>query len=371
MKLLFIIKALSLPGGGAERVLAEVAVILAARGHDVTVASFDAPDAADFYCFASPIRRLRLSIGSSDRRSGLRQTLRRIGALRRLARAEAPDVAIGIMHSAYIPLGFALAGTGIPVIASEHIVYGHYDDRRVERALLGIIPMFLHSVTAISEEMRRGFPARIRGKMVIIPNPVGTASGARADVRGGAEKIVLNVGRLEEQKDQRTLVAAFAQIATRFPQWRVRIVGEGILRPALEAQIEVLGLGDRIALPGATADISGEYVRAQLFAMPSSYESFGLATAEALAHGLPAVGFADCPGTNELIVDGANGLLVAGQERTQALADGLDRLMSSEALRVQLAAAAPATVQRFSPRGVADDWEALLRSLVHRPTETA
>jgi glycosyltransferase involved in cell wall biosynthesis len=360
VKLLFVIKSLSLQGGGAERVLAEVTGGLAARGHDVTVASFDSPDSADFYPFAPEIRRVRFGIGSSDQRSGAGETLRRIRALRRLARAEAPDAAIGFMHSAYIPLGLALAGTGIPAIAGEHIVYGHYQDRRVERTLLGIVPSFVHSVTAISEEMRRGFPARIRQKMVIVPNPVAAAGGARADVIGGAEKVVLTVGRLEEQKDQRTLVAAFAQVAGRFPEWRVRIVGEGILRPALEAQVEALGLGDRIALPGATADVSCEYSRAQLFAMPSTYESFGLATAEAMAHGVPAVGFADCPGTNELIVDGENGLLVCGEDRPAALAAGLARLMGSAEERVRMGAAAPARIAPFAPERVVDRWEALL-----------
>ena len=360
MKLLFVIKSLSLRGGGAERVLAEVSGGLAARGHDVTVASFDSPDAEDFYRFAPPIRRIRFGIGSSDQRSGTGETLRRIRALRRLARREVPDAAIGFMHSAYIPLGLALIGTGIPSVASEHIVYGHYDDRRVERGLLGLIPMFVHSVTAISEEMRRGFPARIRRKMVIVPNPVAAAGGARADVRGGPEKIVLTVGRLEEQKDHRTLVAAFARIAGRFPEWRMRIVGEGILRPALEAQIDGLRLEGRITLPGATADIAGEYARAQIFVMSSTYESFGLATAEAMAHGVPAIGFADCPGTNELIVDGENGLLVAGDDRPAVLAAGLARLMGSAEERIRMGAAAPARIEPFAPERVVDRWEALL-----------
>jgi len=360
MKLLFVIKSLSLRGGGAERVLAEVAAGLSASGHDVTVASFDAADAADFYAFAPPIRRIRLGIGNSAERSGARQTLRRIGALRRLARAEAPDVAIGFMHSAYIPLGLALAGTGIPAVASEHIVFGHYDNRRIERLLLGFIPRFLHSITAISEEMRRGFPAKIRRKMTIVPNPVAAAAGAAADVRGGAEKIILTVGRLEEQKDQRTLVAAFGLLAERFPEWRLRILGEGVLRPDLEAQIAALDLAGRIALPGATPDISAEYAGAQLFAMPSTYESFGLATAEAMAHGVPAVGFADCPGTNELIVDGENGLLVAGEDRAAALADGLARLMSSDEERARMGAAAPAHIAAFAPERVVERWEKLL-----------
>ena len=363
MKLLFVIKALSLRGGGAERVLADVADGLAARGHDVAVASFDVADAPDFYRFAPPIRRIRLGIGSSERRSGASETAARILALRRLVRTEAPDVAVGFMHSAFIPLGLALVGSRIPAVASEHIVYGHYRDRRLERLLLNVIPPFVRAVTAISEEMRRGFPARIRRKMAIVPNPVGGTASASADLRGGAEKVVLTVGRLEDQKDQRTLVDAFARVAADHPDWRLRIVGEGVLRPALEAQVEALGLSARVELPGAVADIAGEYRRAQLFAMPSTYESFGLATAEAMAHGLPAVGFADCPGTNELIVDGENGLLVDGPDRATALAAGLARLMGDEAERVRLGAAGPGRIAPFAPDRVVARWESLLQAV--------
>jgi glycosyltransferase involved in cell wall biosynthesis len=351
VKLLFIIKSLSM---------------LAARGHDVTIASFDAPATNDFYDFGPLIRRIRLGIGRSDQRTGARQMLLRMGALRRLALRVAPDVAIGFMHSAYVPLGPGLAGTGIPAVASEHIVYSHYHNLIIERTSLNLTARFFHTITAISEEMRRGFPDQIRSRMRVVPNPVGVSADACADVRGGAVKVLLSVGRLEPQKDQRTLIAAFARLAPKFPDWRLRILGEGVLRAELEAQIEGLGIADKVALPGATADIASEYLGAQLFAMPSAYESFGLATAEAMAHGLPAVGFADCPGTNELIVDGESGLLVEGEDREAALADGLARLTASEELRVCMGAAAPARVAPFAPARVVDRWETLLEAAAQR-----
>lgn len=364
MKLLFIIKALSLQGGGAERVLADVAIGLAARGHDIAVASFDPSGSSDFYPYEPPIRRIRMGVHGVDARSGVRAILARAKALRTLVREEAPDVAVPFMHSSYVPLGLALAGSKVPALASEHIVYSHYAPRMVERLLIHGVSRRLDWFTAISEEMRSGFPDNFRNKMTVIPNPVGAVTSAiRADVRGGAEKIVITAGRLEEQKDQKTLVAAFALLADRFPEWRLRIFGEGILRPELEAQIDALGMRGRIALPGVTTDIGAEYACAQLFAMPSAYESFGLVTAEAMAHGLPAVGFADCPGTNELIIDGENGLLVSGPDRPEALAAGLARLMGSEADRVRMGAAGPLRVASFAPERIVERWEALLEQV--------
>ena len=187
---------------------------------------------------------------------------------------------------------------------------------------------------------------------------------ARAPTSNDAgRKHLLTVGRLTAQKDHRTLINAFNLVAAEFPEWDLRIVGEGELESALKEQIIDLGLEARVMLPGAIAEIEREYAGAQIFVMPSLYESFGLVTAEALAHGLPAIGFRDCAGTNELIVDGSNGLLVSGENRAQALASGMRRFMGSEDLRRRMGDAGPASVAQFSVASVAGDWESLLMKI--------
>ncbi|HEX8639926.1 MAG TPA: glycosyltransferase family 4 protein [Allosphingosinicella sp.] len=362
MRLLFVIKSLALPGGGTERVLAELAGELSRRGHSVTVASFDRAEDPPFYEPAEGVARRALAVGDVRRGTRGGEFPRRVRALRRLLRDSKPEVAVGFMHSAYIPLGLAALGTGIPVVASEHIAYQHYRTRPFQAALLRLTPWISRAATAISPAIRAGFPRSIRERMEVVPNPVGIDDRRRADVAGEGPSgpTVLAVGRLEAQKDHATLISAFARLAAGFPNWRLRIVGEGSLRPELEAQVARLGLGERVALPGATPRIEDEYVGAQLFAMPSSYESFGLATAEALSHGLPVVGFADCPGTNELIRNGVNGLLVASEERDKALAQALAELMASPELRLRLGAAGPASIEAFAPARIADIWEKLL-----------
>jgi glycosyltransferase involved in cell wall biosynthesis len=363
VKLLFAIKSLAGSGGGAERVLADVASELARRGHAVTVVSFDTVD-ADSYPFESTVKRARLGIGRSDRPSGPLEILRRVRAIRTFATRARPDVAVGFMHSIYLPLGFSLAGTGIPVVASEHIVFQHYRTVPFQQLLVRLTPLLADRMVVVSEFARRSFPAAMQALMAIIPNPVAIPTPRERE--GAGHRLVLNVGRLEKQKNQRTLVAAFAALAPDYPDWRLRIVGEGPERPALERQVERLGLASRVELPGVRRDIAAEYAAADIFVMPSIYESFGLATAEALAFRVPAVGFADCPGTNELIQDGRNGILVGGPDAVHALAEGLSRLMDSAPLRAQLGQAGPDSVRRFSLAAVADRWEEVLRTVAAR-----
>jgi glycosyltransferase involved in cell wall biosynthesis len=136
------------------------------------------------------------------------------------------------------------------------------------------------------------------------------------------------------------------------------------LRAQLEEQISTLGLGNRVQLPGPTRDITKEYSSAQLFVVSSRYESFGLATAEALAHGLPVVGFADCPGTNQLVRTGKNGVLANGTDRAASLASALHALMTDNRLRVRLARKSSDILNNFCPERVLDCWERLIEKTI-------
>lgn len=313
LRLLFCIKAMNNPGGGAERVLADVAGGLAARGHDVSVLTFEAPGGRSFYPLREGVRRIELGIGSTTGRATVGATLWRMAALRARVREHRPDLAIGFMHSMFIPLGAALAGTGIPVIASEHTVPQYYQSRPLQGLLLRAAPLLVAAMTCVSEQARNKYPPALRRLIEVVPNPLTITAGGRASVTAAAgPNILLTVGRLTALKDHETLIRAFALLTPAAPEWKLRIVGDGELRQSLVGLVQSLGLAGRVELPGSIADIAGEYLAAQLYATPSRYESFGLATAEALAYGLPAVGFDDCPGTNELIQHEVNGVLVAG-----------------------------------------------------------
>jgi glycosyltransferase involved in cell wall biosynthesis len=199
--------------------------------------------------------------------------------------------------------------------------------------------------------------------MVVVRNPVHIDTESRADALGSgcARKILLSVGRLEVEKDHAVLVDAFSRIAERVPDWDLRIVGKGALHEQLKAQISVLGLANRVQLPGSTNEISKEYLSAQLFVVPSRYESFGLATAEALAYGLTVVGFADCPGTNQLVHGGYNGILADGTHgRATSLAAALNSLMTNDRLRAHLSGKSQDILDDFRLEHVLDCWDRLI-----------
>lgn len=161
-----------------------------------------------------------------------------------------------------------------------------------------------------------------------------------------AAPLVVGIGRLVPQKDPLLFLRAAAGLAREVPTARFVFVGEGPLRPALEAEIGRLGLGDRVALPGETRDIPGVLRRASLFWLTSAWEGLPNVVMEAMASGVPVVA-ADVGGTNELLRDGVEGHLVAAGDagdfvrRSQAL-------LADEVLRGRMARRARERALEFS-----------------------
>lgn len=363
MKLLFAIKGLHRATGGAERVICDVCSFLAEQGgHEVSLLTFDLPGSLPFYSLSPRVRLLQLGLGNPAAPTSLVQLLQRMAALRRVVKVQNPDVVVAFMHSMFIPMAFALAGLKFPLIASEHTTATHYRRRWVEFALfMGSVP-FVDRITVLSDLVAKSYPLWVRRKMIAVTNPISPAFlRVTLDSADGNSMRILSVGSFSTSKDHITLIRAFGSLADDFPEWSLRILGDGVLRPELEREIKKLELVGRVSLPGVVTDVGKEMANASLFALASNYESFGLVFAEAMACGKAPIAFADCLGASEIIDHEKTGLLLAGGDRVKVMADGLRRLIVNKEERDRMGANGRQSVfRRFSIELVCARWEQLL-----------
>jgi glycosyltransferase involved in cell wall biosynthesis len=357
--------------GGAEKVFSYLAAALAREGAEVTVLTSLSEGLPEREELLVPRGRLTIvRLPTSSRR--IVGTLRYMANLRRWFDRNATDLAYVSMlkHDAYVAVGVGRhkrfpvvlrpegAGATGDLAWQSWGRFGQLIGRRCRMAdaVISIAP-------AITAELRG---ARYRPEQIHeVPNgvPVPQRSWLRRADWNTQPRAVF-VGRLAPEKRIGTLLEAWAQgVKPVLPDSRLVLIGDGPERPALESQIERLGIRDVVELAGSIDDPVARLRDADLFVLPSAEEGMSIALLEAMALGIPVVATA-IPGNRRLIDDGRHGLLVAPDD-PGALARGIVSQWGDFDRAVQMGRLARArVVQEFSITAVAQMHLTLFQRLI-------
>lgn len=123
------------------------------------------------------------------------------------------------------------------------------------------------------------------------------------------EKIILFMGRLVYEKGIQTLISAMPKILSHYNDSKLIIAGKGGMIDELRAQVNYLGLGNKVYFTGylGSKDVQRMYKCADVAVFPSTYEPFGIVALEAMLSGTPVV-TSDIGGLNEIVEHGVNGM---------------------------------------------------------------
>jgi len=346
-------------GGGAERVIVQLAGAMAARGHRVDVVlartkgrfldempptvrlvELHAPPAIMAIPQLIRVPRTLSALLPAMLRPGVAQVLGAIPSLTRYLVHERPDAILAVLDYANFAaiLARRLADLPIRTVVSVHNHMSSAAANAQRPHLRHVIPLARRfypdadAVVCVSDGVARDLAASVGvppALLTTIYNPVITPrivelAGAPAPHRWLAQDevpVILGVGKFRRQKDFATLIQAFARLRKKYPAHLI-VLGDGPERPALQRLVHDLGVAGDVDMPGFNPNPYAFMARASVFALSSRWEGFGNVLVEAMACGCPVVS-TDCPsGPAEILADGRYGRLVpVGNEH--ALSDAI------------------------------------------------
>jgi glycosyltransferase involved in cell wall biosynthesis len=260
-----------------------------------------------------------------------------------------------------------LQRTALPLVITRHEHFPEQTDvgarsaphRLLRRARCVVVP-----TRALADDVRRVVPDIPAQRLRLIPHGM-PESPDDAPPLPDAPPRFLFLGRLVAQKGCDVALRAFASFRRGQDAARLRVVGEGPERPALEALARDLGIGG-VEFGGAVPPhrVRQELIDSSAVLMPSRIgEGFGLVAAEAALARRPVIA-TRVPGLDEVVLDGETGLLVP-QDSPEALADAMDRLTRDRARALCLADCANVRARRlYAMRACAENYDNVYRQVL-------
>lgn len=326
LNILFLI--CDMQSGGAQRVASLLCNAWAGRGDRVTIVTYEPETAKPFYPLSDKIDLLRLDLQgtSSDFVKALTFNAKRILRISKIIKNTQPDAILCFGYDVSVLGVLSAMGLHKNVIACERSDPSVYPDSGIWKKLRNYAYRHVDQLvvqTSASNEYCRQF----RQDVHIIPNPVIRPEiTLPSDIKMPTRRFIASLGRLSQEKGHDILIEAFSGIAGEHPDTDLLLIGDGPCREFYEKKVSGLGLSERVHFAGQSKNPFPVLEQASVFILPSRFEGFPNALAEAMALGLPCVAAGSAAGAKALIDYGRNGLIVPGED-PQALGEAISSLL--------------------------------------------
>ncbi|UCA10513.1 glycosyltransferase family 4 protein [Aeromonas enteropelogenes] len=343
--------------GGTERVASLIANELQARGYRVYVLNLQFGD-SPFFKLSDDIKIGHL-FSSAGR--GVTRLPIAIKKIRDFVIKNEIDVFVSVESMLFLYAFSALLGLKVKHICWEHFNYNVDLGKPVRRLARKLAARFADNVITLTKRDRELWLAheKCKADIITIPNPV-TVTPA-LEINREKRKIFLAIGRLTYQKGFDLLLQAWAKVSPLYPDWSLRIIGDGEDKSMLESIVRELNINGSVELLPTTDNVSEHYQETAFFIMSSRFEGFGLVLVEAQTYGNPVVSF-DCDfGPKEIILNNESGWLCEPNNIVElsekiALAISTYRTPAYDKLSV----AARVNSDRFSVGNIISSWVNIL-----------
>ena len=198
-------------------------------------------------------------------------------------------------------------------------------------------------------------------EVVVIPNMIKENENRQFSSLNNNQ--IISIGRLEPVKDIYTLILVFSVLSKKYPNLKLKIIGDGSEKNKLIDLVENNSLQDKITFTGRLneEEIKEELLNSDIFALTSKSESFSLVLCEAMNYGVPCVAFDVDVGPREIIEDGITGFLIENRN-IDLMIRKISLLLNDINLRKNMSINQMKSVKKYYSNNIINKWKYLFRN---------
>lgn len=361
--------ALDLDIGGLQRLIADITPAMNRERFNIEVCCFNR-----LGCFADQLQEEGVGVTLLQKNQDHFDTAY---PFRLAAFLRSKKVDIIHMHSGSFFFG-SLAATMAMIPASVYTEHGrHVPEPRVQLIEDRISGFLVGQIVAVSQELEIYLAERVKLPARKICTIINGIQNERYSLRPKPShllkefnlrpesKVVGTVARLDDVKDQLTMIDAFARVVKAIPEARLFLVGDGPMRQKLNERIDKHRLEKEIFITGARGDIPEMLNLFDLYTLTSVSEGTSLSLLEAMASGLPSV-VTNVGGNPSIIKNESEGLLVEPKD-VGGIADAMIRVLTNSSLSQELSKKALSKVRSaYSIKSMVKSYENVYFNLLSK-----
>lgn len=358
MEICFCVDTMS--SGGAERVASILCNEFAKAGHAVDLVMVSEREEKTFYPINEDVKLVPLLYGCSSKRHFF---LIKIKRLKMVLKKKKYDAVISFLPNVNVCAWLAAPRkrTYVHVVSERNDPYA--DPKSfVRRILKEMAFRKADGIVCQTNDAKKYYGKKARKPIVVIKNPLLDSALCPSTAKNCD---VISVGRLEEQKNFKCLIDAFSVFSKNHSEARLKIYGDGSLRPSLLSQIERLHLKEKVSLCGNSISWASDNINCALFISTSLHEGMPNALLEALGNKMPCIA-SDCPigGSRELL-SYDNGLLFENDNQNELIAQ-MELLYHNRELIEKFEANNESIKTRYSSFEISKQWINFINGLIRK-----
>lgn len=216
----------------------------------------------------------------------------------------------------------------------------------------------LDYLVPVSKELEEFYHEYLGDKVINISNCIDKVPTKLSKLES---KNLIAVGRLSKEKGFDDMLKLFKKLSTKYPDWKLNIIGDGMEKDNLLDLSKELKLGDKVIFHGYQNKdyINNMLSDSSIYLMTSHTECLPLVLIEAMSYAIPCLSYTSAQGANEIIDNDVNGYLIENRNEEEML-EKISILIEDEKLRKKLGKKAKEKSKEYSGEVVLEKWSKLI-----------